>query len=138
MSQTRIIYATKTRHSKKLAEAAGNALKIEAENITARPVIKGVDLLFIVGGIYGGESMPELLEYIGTLEGREIKKAALITSSASKTKRQESVRKLLKDKGIEVADEMLCQGSFLFVGAGHPNKSDLEAAAAFAVRISQS
>ena len=51
MSENRIIYATKTRHSKKIAEAIGKALDIIPYNIASDPVIKETDFLFIVGGI---------------------------------------------------------------------------------------
>lgn len=130
-----IVYATKTKHSKKLAEAIGGLLNTKAENVSSNPVMKDIDLLFVVGGIYAGESLPELLKYIGLLDGKEIRKVALITSCASKKQKQDQVRSLLTNKGIEVVDEMVCQGSFLFMGIGHPNKADIEQAVSYAKRL---
>jgi len=55
------LYATRTKHSKKISETIGSLLNIDAKNITEKPVLNDVDLLFIVGGIYGGASMPDLM-----------------------------------------------------------------------------
>ncbi|MEL7609722.1 MAG: flavodoxin domain-containing protein [Bacillota bacterium] len=137
MSKIRIVYATKTKHSRKLAEAIGKELGVRAENIMDRPVLKGVDLLFIVGGVYGGESMPEMLAFAGNLDSVDVKRAALVTSCLSKRQYQDSVRKLLGSKGIAVIDEMLCQGSFLFFGFGHPDKAELEQAKRYAKGLAE-
>lgn len=135
MGKIRIIYATKTGHSKKIAEAMGKALYVKAENVSTRPVLEDVDLLFIVGGIYGGESLPLLLNFVKALDRGKVKRAVLVTSCATKKHRQDSVRKLLQQKGIEVLDEIICPGSFLFLRFGHPNKRDIEEAVNFALRI---
>jgi flavodoxin len=137
VSENRIIYATKTRHSKKIAEAIGKALDIIPYNIASRPVIKETDFLFIVGGIYGGSSLPELLEFVQNIEGNKVRKAVLITSCTAKKQGQDSVRSILEGKGIPVIDEILCQGSFLFMKMGHPNKTDITEAVNFAVSITQ-
>lgn len=74
MSKVRIVYATKTKHSKKIAMAMGKALNVPAQNIADHPSIDETDLLFVVGGIYGGKSLPELLDFVGKLDGGKIKK----------------------------------------------------------------
>jgi len=136
MKRIRIVFATRTGHSKKLAEAIGRALNIRAESVASKPDIKDVDLLFIVGGIYGGNSMLELLSLVDRLGGG-VGSVALVTSCASKKQRQEAVRKRLEQKGIPVVDEMVCRGSFLFLGIGHPNDADLAEAERFAVRLAE-
>ena len=128
----KIVYATRTKHSRKLAEAMGERLKITPENIMLQPESVTADLLIIAGGIYGGESMPELLEYVKKLDGTSIKSAALVTSCASGKQKQASVRKILEEKGIKVIDEFICRGNFLIVSAKHPDSSDLKAVADFA------
>lgn len=132
MDKIGILYATMTKHSRKLATAIGQALDVQAENVKSNPALGDVDLLFIVGGIYGGESMPELLQFVKGLDGPSVKKAALVTSCASKKHGQKSVRALLEDKGVEIMDEFICQGGFLVMGLGHPNKSEVEEAVRFA------
>ena len=132
MIKTGIVYATKTKHSKKLAEAIGSALNIEAENIASHPNLKDVDLLIIIGGIYGGESTPELIEYVRDLNPSVIKSVALVTSCGSGRQKQITVRKILEDNGIGVIDEFVCKGAILFVSLRHPNDHDLMAAVDFA------
>lgn len=130
-----IVYATKTKHSRKLAEAMGQRLKLVPENILQNSDPKGADLLFILGGIYGGESMPELLAYLQKLDAATVKNVVLMTSCASGKQKQVSARKILEDKGINVLDEFICKGAILFVSLGHPNKKDLTEAANFAEKI---
>lgn len=137
MSRLRVVYATKTRHSQKFAQAIGNALNIQADNVSDNPVLGKADLLFLVGGIYGGESLPELLAFVKNLDGEKIESVVLITSCASKKQGQDTVRKLLEDKDIPVADELICQGSLLLFKIGHPNKNDIQEAVNFAVRLSE-
>ena len=133
--KTAVIYATKTNHSKKIAEAIGSFLEVKAENITEKPVLDDIDLLFIVGGIYGGVSMPELLTYIKELEAPLPKSAALVTSCVSGKQNQNGVRSILEEKGIRVIDEFVCRGSLKFVYATHPNAKDLKEATDFAEKI---
>lgn len=134
MEKMVILYATLTGHSKKIAEAIGKALKVKVTKVSARPVFTDVDLLFIVGGIYGGKSLPGLLAFVRTLDAAGVKRAVLVTSSA-REQNQDSVRKILKEKGIEVLDEFNCPGSFLFLRFGHPDEADLQQAVDFAVKI---
>jgi flavodoxin len=133
--KTAVIYATKTRHSKKLAEAIGSSLNVQAQNITENPALHDIDLLFIVGGIYGGVSMPELLEYIKKVGAPLPRYAALCTSCASGRQRQIAVRSCLEEKGVTVLDEFICRGGILFVSITHPNARDLREAADFAQKI---
>ncbi len=131
--KTQVIYFTKTGHSRKIAKRIGKELELEALDVKESPKLKNVDLLFVVGGIYGGKSDPKLLNYLDTLEGGSVKKAVLMTSCTSMKNQQDEVRKRLEGKGIEVSnDEFICKGSFLIFGWGHPNKEDLENAVKFA------
>lgn len=132
VESVRVVYATKTKHSKKIAEAIGSALKAEVSNVTDRPRVEEVELLFIVGGVYGGDSLPVLLDFVRNLDGDKVQHAALVTSCASKKHRQEKVRQILAGKGIDIVDEFLCQGSFLLYKWGRPNKRDVQGAVEFA------
>lgn len=135
MENVAVIYATKTQHSRKLAEAVGSALKVKAQNITENPNLSDIGLLFIVGGIYGGVSMPELLTFVTAMEAPALKRAALVTSCASGKQRQAALRKILEEKGIQVVDEFVCKGAILFVSLPHPNAKDLKNAVDFALEI---
>ncbi|MDF1521007.1 MAG: flavodoxin domain-containing protein [Brevefilum sp.] len=133
-----VIYYTKLGHSKKIAQAIANELGVKAQDIRENPEIKDVDLLYIVSGIYGGKSAPELLEFLETLDGQVIKRAYLLTSSCGKTTRAAEVRAVLTEFGIPVAEkEFTCQGAFFFFGMRHPNKVDIQNAVHFVQSVSQ-
>jgi flavodoxin len=130
-----IIYATRTGHSKKIAKAIAKGLGIEALNIKDFPVLEETDLLFIVGGIYGGKSSPQLLEYLKTLVPNKIGKAVLITSAGSLQFSQTDVRQALTKQGIPVAtEEYRCRGRVFIYAMGHPSKAEIEAAVEFALK----
>lgn len=128
-----IVYYSKTGHSKKIATAISESLDIEAYDIKNNPALGQVDLLFIVGAIYGGKSSPELIAYAKNLDSTTVKKVVLITSCLSNILTQDSIREILEQKHIEVSfDEFLCKGNFLFFGWGHPNASEINDAILFA------
>jgi len=99
MGNARIVYATKTRHSKKLAEAIGKELNARAENAADRPAAAEAELLFVVGGLYGGQSLPELVEFVKSLDSRKIKRAALVTSSATRKQGADAGERASSGKG---------------------------------------
>ncbi|MCR4434641.1 MAG: hypothetical protein QHH06_00035 [Clostridiales bacterium] len=41
----------------------------------------------------------------------------------------------MKEKGVEVLEEITCPGSFLFIKLGHPNTADVKKAAERAKQI---
>jgi len=135
MKKIKVVYATRTGHSKKIALAIAKKLETEAYNISENPSLKDIDTLFIVAGIYGGKNLIKLANFLEkNLESGYVKDAALITSCASKIHRQKEVRKILESKGINILDEFICQGNFLLLGLGHPNKTDIDSATDFALK----
>jgi len=133
-----VIYYSKLGHSKKIAQAIANELGVKAQDIRENPEIKDVDQLYIVSGIYGGVSAPQLLEFLKTLDGQKIKRAYLLTSSGGKTTRAAEVRSVLTELGIPVAEEeFTCQGAIFLFGMGHPNKADIQNAIHFVQSVSQ-
>ncbi|HKM43465.1 MAG TPA: hypothetical protein VJZ70_05690, partial [Limnochordia bacterium] len=67
----------------------------------------------------------------------EIRRAVLVTSSATKKQGQKTIRALLVDKGIEVLGETMCQGSFLFMSFGHPNQVDVDEVVRYANKVAE-
>ena len=127
-----VIYYTKLGHSKKIAQAIADELGKKAQDIRENPEIHNVDSLYVVSGIYGGKSAPELLEFLKTLDNQKIKSAYLLTSSGGKTTPAAEVRAVLTELGIPVAEEeFTCQGAIFFFGMGHPNKVDIQNAIHF-------
>ena len=138
MDNVSVVYATKTQHSKKLAEAIGKEFGVEAINVTLHPHAKASGLLFLVGGIYAGKCHPDLLSYAEKLDASITSKVVLVTSSASTRNRsQKDIRALFVRKGIEVVDEITCTGGFLFIKFSHPNKKDIQAVVEAAKDISR-
>jgi len=136
MSRIRVIYGTKTGHSKKLAEAIGQAVQVRVEDVMAGPEAAPADLLFIVGGIYGGKSLPELVGFVQRLQPGQVKQAVLVTTSVSVGgRKQADIRGILQAKGVDVVDELACPGSLLFLKRGHPNAADIQAVASRASQI---
>lgn len=131
----RLVYCTKTHHSHKIAEAIAAACHLTAQNVTNNPVLTDVDLLILVGGIYGSKSLPEMISFVQSLDQDSVRKVALVTSCVSNRIQQTTVRNLLMNKGIIVVDEFVCQGSFLLVGLGHPNNTDLDNAVKYAKEV---
>ena len=121
-----------TGHSKKIANAIGAALGAPAQNIKKKPQLDGIDLAFIVGGIYGSKSLTGMLEFVKTLNTSMVKQVALITSSATDKSGQDEVRAMLTANQIKVVDEYRCLGNFLFIKMGHPNKKEIAEAVEFA------
>jgi flavodoxin len=133
-----VVYYTKLGHSKKIAQAIANELGVKAQNIRENPEFKNIDKLYVVSGIYGGKSAPELLEFLKTLDRQQIKRAYLLTSSGGKTTRAAEVRSALTELGIPVSEEeFTCQGAIFLFGIGHPNKADIQNAIHFVQSVSQ-
>lgn len=136
MDNISVVYATKTQHSKRLAEAIGKELNVEAKNVKEHPHPNAAGLLFIVGGIYAGKSNPDLLSYAEKLDASITSKVVLVTSSTSASQRsQRDLRALLVGKGIDVVDEITCPGGFLFIKFSRPNKKDIHSVAEAAKNI---
>lgn len=127
MRNVKVVFATKTQHSKKIAEAIGKKLGAEVLDVRNKPQVSDAEILIIVGGIYAGKSNPDILAFAEGLTSAKVKKAILITSSASVTNRsQKELREILVKKGIDVIDEVSCTGAFLFIKLGHPNSMDVQ------------
>jgi hypothetical protein len=136
MEYAQVVYATRTHHSKKLAQAVGKALGVEAKTVDQCMKGEQAEVLFIVGGIYAGKCHPELVFYAQTLDTRQVRNVVLITSSASVTHRkQQDIRAILTMRGISVLDEITCPGALLFIKPTHPNKRDLQSVAGSARNI---
>ena len=134
-----VLYASMTGHSKKIAAAVSAALGVTAQNVKDCAELEKTDLLFLVGGIYADSCSKHMLKFAETLDGSVARRVALVTSSASQKHGQDMVREILMQNNVEVLEEeFMCGGRFLFMRLRHPNKTDYEAAAAYAVRIAES
>jgi len=133
---TVIIYASKTGHTKKIAEAMAKELGVVAQNITNKPTLTDVDILFIGSGIYASKVSPEMEAYIGSIDSTQVKKAVLFITSLSGLNQSTNIRDALVHKGIEVEkEEFICKGKFLLFSRKHPDEEDVSNAAKFAKKV---
>ena len=129
-----IRYYTKTGNTKKLAEAIGSAINVEAKTVD-EPLTEDVDILFLGSAVYAAgidERVKEWIESINVNVGKVVNfsSAALIKSTYSQVKKQ------VEKKGLKMSeDEFHCRGAFKFVHRGHPDETDLKNAQEFAKRI---
>ncbi|MDD2427339.1 MAG: flavodoxin domain-containing protein [Eubacteriales bacterium] len=132
---TLVAYLSKTGHSRKIATAIAEELDLPLVDFAKDKTLgdENVDLLFIVGGLYGAKSDPKMLEAVKKLDPAKIGKVVLLTSCMNPEGRQDMVRDLLTQKGIVVAkDEFNCRGGFLFFSRKRPNEDDVKKAIDFA------
>ena len=129
-----IRYYTKTGNTKKLAEAIGSAINVEAKTVD-EPLTEDVDILFLGSAVYAAgidERVKEFIENINVNIGKVVNfsSAALIESTYNQVKKQ------VEQKGLKMSeDEFHCRGAFKFVHRGHPDETDLKNAQEFAKRI---
>ena len=129
-----IRYYTKTGNTKKLAEAIGSAINVEAKTMD-EPLTEDVDILFLGSAVYAAGIDSKIKDFIANInvnvgEVVNFSSAALIESTYSQVKKQ------VEAKGLKMSeDEFHCRGAFKFVHRGHPNDEDLKNAQEFAKRI---
>lgn len=130
----KVLYHSQTGNTKKLAESMAGALGVTAEKIAENSIIEPVDMLFIGDGVYVGGPNKETVSFIKTLNGSLVKKAAVFGTYGGQKKAIITMMELLKEQGINVADESFgCRGkSWVFFNRKHPSMEDLKAAKTFA------
>jgi flavodoxin len=131
-----IIYASKTGHTKKIAHAMAEQLGVTPKNISEKPVIENIDLLFIGSGIYGGKASPDLIQFIDTLNNTNIKNVVLFSTCTSGKDNMKDLNDMLVSKGIHVIDKsFVCKGQFLLFSQKHPDDMDMQNAKRFAADV---
>lgn len=129
-----IRYYTKTGNTKKLAEAIGNEINVEAKTVD-EPLTEDVDILFLGSAVYAAGIDQKIKDFIKNIsvnvgEVVNFSSAALIEST------YKQVKKEVEAKGLKMSeDEFHCRGAFKFVHRGRPNDDDLRDVQEFAKRI---
>ena len=123
----KLAYYTKTGHSRKIAEAIGEAFSIEPMNIEDNATIFGADILILVGGIYNGLSSESMIRFAEKLKPTMAQRVAIITSSAFGKDTQEKLALTLKNNYIEVLGECIVKGSFAVISLGRPTRKTITA-----------
>lgn len=126
-----ILFATMTGHSRKLAKAIAGETGLPLFDLKEKPTLPPCDLLFVISGIYGGASKPELLRFAAELPPEKAGRVALITSSTTRAAPADLIEALEKAGHTVDKDGFLCRGSFLFLAWGHPDKGEIRGAVEF-------
>lgn len=129
-----IRYYTKTGNTKKLAEAIGSAIGVEAKTVD-EPLTEDIDILFLGSAVYAAGIDQKIKDFIKNInvnvgEVVNFSSAALIEST------YKQVKKEVEAKGLKMSEnEFHCRGAFKFVHRGRPNDDDLRDVQKFAKRI---
>ena len=133
----RVIYATHSGNTRKLAQAIAEELDIKIDPVERMKVMAPVDTLFLGTSIYAGTINAKIGLFLKKLEPNQVKKIVVFGTSGKGESIAQIVRNVVSEKGIEVSEiEFHCKGSFLyFVNRGRPNKEDLENVKKFAREV---
>lgn len=129
-----IRYYTKTGHTKKLAEAIGSAINVEAKTVD-EPLTEDVDILFLGSAIYAAGIDSKIKDFIKNINVN-VGKVVNFSSAALIESTYGQVKKEVEAKGIKMSEEEFhCRGAFKIVHRGRPNDDDLRDAQEFAKRV---
>ena len=128
-------YYTKTGNTKRLAEAIGKAVGVEALPISA-PITEPVDILFLGNSYYAFTIDPEVRTFVRNLDPKKVGRLVNFGSAAMMNSTWKKVKAEAEKAGIPMDErEFHCRGEFKGIHKGKPDESDLKAAAAFAKKI---
>ncbi|MCR5740912.1 MAG: flavodoxin [Gammaproteobacteria bacterium] len=102
----KVRYFSKLGNTKKIAEAMASALNIEAKSIVDEAELKDyTDILFLGGAPYANVMDPKLKKYASDLNPNMVKRVVLFTTSNWSKRTVKGLKKILREKGIEVDEE---------------------------------
>ena len=133
--KTAVRYYTKTGNTKRLAEAIGQALGVEALPLS-EPLKEPVDVLFLGNSYYAFSIDPEVRTYVRSLDKEKVGCIVNFGSAAKLNSTWKKVKAEADKVGIPMDErEFHCKGEFKGLQKGKPDEEDLKAAAEFAKSI---
>ena len=133
--KTAVRYYTKTGNTKRLAEAIGQALGVEALPLS-EPLKEPVDVLFLGNSYYAFSIDPEVRTYVRSLDKEKVGCIVNFGSAAMLNSTWKKVKAEADKVGIPMDErEFHCKGEFKGLQKGKPDEEDLKAAAEFAKSI---
>lgn len=128
-------YYTKTGNTKRLAEAIGKAVGVEALPIST-PIHESVDILFLGNSYYAFSIDPEVRDFVRSLDRKKVGKIVNFGSAAMLNSTYKKVKAEADRVGIPMDErEFHCKGEFKGIHKGKPDEIDMKAAAEFAKKI---
>lgn len=133
-----IAYKSK-RNTKKIADVMGEAINTVPFEIGGTKILEDADILYLGCGIYGGDVLPEVKEFVTTLDPQKIKKIVLFMTCATGKDQAKKLKEQIRSQGFNLEERTFCcKGkSFIFVNRNCPNKADLDQAVKFAKEFIQ-
>lgn len=132
--KTAIRYYTHSGNTKKLADAIGAALSLQAETVDT-PLTEKVDLLLLGCSYYAFDMDPNVKTFLRENKDK-IGKVICFGTSAMNKSMKKPLKKVLDELNVAQAEEDFhCPGSFGPMHKGRPNADDMKAAQEFAVRM---
>ncbi len=133
--KTAVRYYTKTGNTKRLAEAIGQALGVEALPLS-EPLKEPVDVLFLGNSYYAFSIDPEVRTYVRSLDKEKVGCIVNFGSAAMLNSTWKKVKAEADKVGIPMDErEFHCKGEFKGLHKGKPDEEDLKTAAEFAKSI---
>lgn len=139
----RVIYASLTGNTRRVAGAIAAALGVAAEDIRGlRPdELHGVGLLFVGDGVYGWRPSRRMIRFLSALPELRGTPAAVFGTYGARPAQLPVLGRLLVAKGARVIGEFACPGrDWVALGLlhrGRPDARDLERARDFALGIAR-
>ncbi len=104
--KTAVRYYSRLGNTKRIAEAIADGVGVAAVSVADEPVLsEPVELLFLGGAPYANIMAPELRAYAEKLTPETAGRVVLFTTSNWSRRTVLALKKILKQKGIPVADE---------------------------------
>ena len=127
-------YYTRSGNTRKLAEAIGKAVGVQALDVSAQLTEK-TDILFLGSSVYAADiddAVKEFLEKNSTHIGKIVN----FSTAAIARSTYQQVKKCADRLGIAMSEEEFhCKGSFAILHKNRPNEEDLNKATFFAKEI---
>ena len=128
-------YYTKTGNTRRLSEAIGEALGVEALDLS-HPVDEKVDILFLGNSYYAFTIDPEVRDFVRSLDKDKVGKIVNFGSAAMLNSTYKKVKAEADKVGIPMDErEFHCKGEFKGIHKGKPDEQDLKDAQEFARKI---
>lgn len=132
--KTAVRYYTKTGNTKKIAQAIAGTLGTEALDVS-HPLSEDVDILFLGSSVYAAGVDNEIKKFISSIDVK-VGKVYNFSTAAILNSTYNQVKRLLEDKGIQMAEEnFACKGQFKFMHKNKPDSEDLKNARDFAKKV---
>ena len=120
-------YYSRTGNTKKLAEAAADAI--------GQPLEEDVDILFLCNSVYWNCIDGKVKAFLKS-PGHKIGMLVNVSSAALKESTYKQVKAYAAEVGVPVDErEFHCKGSFMALHKGKPDQSDIENVKRFAKEI---